>query len=267
MRVVDRRVEAALATYDEECRWELIGGAVDECPDDVLEASVELLVSPVARKRRLGADLLGRLVGGDVGARPAAGRALLDAIHRETDPDALAAILSALGHMADPAVLNCVVPFAQHCDAAVRLAVAFAIATIAPNPLPVHALQAMIMLSNDDDPEVRDWATFGLGTLTSDDGPEVREALLARAEDPYREARAEALFGLAGRRDPRAVPHLIRALESPGVGWLEVDAAAAAGDPRLLPPLLALKATGRADEGRVTRAIDRCSGRDRPAQA
>ncbi len=37
MRALDVRVEAALATVDEDCRWELIGGIVGECPDDVLE--------------------------------------------------------------------------------------------------------------------------------------------------------------------------------------------------------------------------------------
>jgi HEAT repeat protein len=260
---VDVRTEAALATYDEDCRWELIGGAVTECPDDVLEACLELLASPVGRKRRLGADLLGRLVGADQGARPAAREALLAALANETDADALASMVAALGHLGDASVLGQIVPHAQHCEAAVRLAVAFAIATVAPQPLPVQALQAMIKLSRDGDPEVRDWATFGLGTLSSDDGPEVREALLARAEDASREARAEALFGLAVRRDPRTVPHLIRALQSPVVGRLEVDAAAAAADPRLLPSLWALRDKGRADEGSVRRAIDRCSGRDR----
>jgi hypothetical protein len=58
---------------------------------------------------------------------------------------------------------------------------------------------------------------------------------------------------------------LIRALQSPLVGGLEVDAAAAAADPRLLPALWALQHAGAADEVRLRRAIDRCSGRDRPA--
>jgi HEAT repeat protein len=93
----------------------------------------------------------------------------------------------------------------------------------------------------------------------------VRAALLARAEDSSRQTRAEALFGLAVRRDPRAVPQLIRALRSPQVDGLEVDAAAAFADPRLLPALWALQHAGTADQVRVRRAIDRCSGRDRPA--
>ena len=146
-----------------------------------------------------------------------------------------------------------------------RLAVAFAVATVSPQPLAPEARTALIRLSRDVDPEVRDWATFGLGTLSDADGPDVRAALLARAEDAHHEARAEALFGLAVRHDPRAVPHLIRALQSPLVGGLEVDAAAVAADPRLLPALWALQQSGTADEVRLRRAIDRCSGRDRQA--
>jgi hypothetical protein len=49
------------------------------------------------------------------------------------------------------------------------------------------------------------------------------------------------------------------------VGGLEVDAAAAAADPRLLPALWALKQAGATDEVRLRRAIDRCSGSTRPA--
>ena len=80
MRALDVRVEAALATVDEDCRWELIGGIVGECPDDVLEKCQQLLRDETARERTLGADILGRFVGVDAGARPAALTALLAAL-------------------------------------------------------------------------------------------------------------------------------------------------------------------------------------------
>jgi hypothetical protein len=59
------------------------------------------------------------------------------------------------------------------------------------------------------------------------------------------------------------VPHLIRALQSPTVAGLELDAAAEAADPRLLPALWALQRANIADAVRLRRAIDRCSGQDR----
>jgi HEAT repeat protein len=265
MRPFDARIEIALGAYDEDCRWDLIGGIVTECPDDVFETAASLLGGENERERTLGADILGRLVGAEPGIRSAALPALLEALGSETAAAPLASIVAALGHVGDAGALGRIVPLATHESAEVRLAVAFAVATISPQPLPPEALGALIRLSRDDEPEVRDWATFGLGTLSNTDNPDVRAALLARAEDAYRETRAEALFGLAVRRDPRAVPHLIRALRSPQVGGLEVDAAAAAADPRLLPALWALQQAGGTDEIRLRRAIDRCSGRDRPA--
>jgi hypothetical protein len=263
MRSLDARIKAALAAYDEDTRWELIGGILDECPDDVLKASSALLRGEHGRQRTLGADLLGRLVGSDPDAGPAAERALLAALQHEHESNAIASMVAALGHIGDAGALAQIIPFARHSYAGVRLAVAFAVATISPRPLSVEVKLGLIRLSRDEDPEVRDWATFGLGTLSGEESPEVTAALLARASDAYHEARAEALFGLAVRRDPRAVPHLICALSSAHVQGLEVDAAAEAADPRLLPALWALQGTGLADEGRVRRAIDRCSGRDR----
>jgi HEAT repeat protein len=262
MRSLDARIQAALAAYDEDTRWELIAGIMAECPDDVFEASTSLVRGEHERERTLGADLLGRLVGVDPEAGPDVERALLPALQNECAPHAIASMVAALGHVGDPGALTQIIPLHRNLDAGVRLAVAFAVATISPRPLSDEVKLGLIRLSRDEDPEVRDWATFGLGTLSNEESPDVTAALLARASDPYHEARAEALFGLAVRRDPRAVPHLIRALESAHVQGLELDAAAEAADPRLLPALWALQGTGLADEVRVRRAIDRCSGRD-----
>ena len=257
-------VQAALAAYDEETRWELIAGILDECPDDVFEVAVGLLKGERVRDRTLGADLLGRLVASDPATAPMVEAALLPALQKECEPHPMASMVAALGYVGDAGTIAQIVPLARHRDPGVRLAVAFAVATVSPRPLSDEGRRGLIRLSRDEEPEVRDWATFGLGTLSNEDGPEVMAALLARADDTHRAARAEALFGLAVRRDPRAVPHLIRALESAFVQGLELDAAAEAADPRLLPALWALQGTGLADESRVRRAIDRCSGRDRP---
>ena len=63
MRQLDVLIEAALGSYDQDCRWDLIAGILRECSDDVLEVGVGLLESGIDRQRTLGADILGRLVG------------------------------------------------------------------------------------------------------------------------------------------------------------------------------------------------------------
>lgn len=264
MSQLGSHVAAALGTLDNECRWQLIGAIVTECPDDVFAASSELLHNRDERARALGADILGRLVTVDQGQRTKASRTLRGALAVETRPAPLASIVAALGHVGDPATLDLVYPLVADASAEVRLAVAFAVATLSLQPLGPQSKIALIRLSRDTNAEVRDWATHALGSLSDADGPEIRDALLARANDDCHEARAEALFGLAVRRDPRAVPHLIRALQSPHVHGLELDAAAEAADPRLLPALWALRLSGLADNLRIHRAIDRCSASDRP---
>jgi HEAT repeat protein len=267
MTALETRIQAALASLDDDCRWELIAGIVTECPDDVVAACLLLMASDSAPARTLGADVLGRLSAAQPEARPAVLAALADKLDTEGEPAVLASVVAALGHTGDSEPLPRIIGLAEHGDPAVRLAVAFAVATIGPQPLGPDARYALIRLSGDPETEVRDWATFGLGTLSGDDGPDVRAALLARTCDRNRDTRAEALFGLAVRRDPRAVPHLISALQSPHVGGLVLEAAAEAADPRLLPALWALQRAGLGDAGRVRRAIDRCSEKNRPALA
>lgn len=257
-------VDAALRTFDDECRWGLVDAIVEQCPDDVYDISTKLLCDADERSRTLGADILGRLVTVDQGQRMRVSRTLRVALAVEVGASPLASIVAALGHVGDPATLDLVFPLVSHTNAEVRLAVAFAVATLSLQPLGPQSRTALIRLSGDTNAEVRDWATHALGTLSNADGPDVREALLARANDDCHETRAEALFGLAVRRDPRAVPHLIRALQSPHVHGLEVDAAAEAADPRLLPALWALKLAGLADSLRLHRAIDRCSASEHP---
>jgi hypothetical protein len=259
MNALESRVEAALHTFDDNCRWELVDAIVTECPDDVYDAASGLLHLRDIPARTLGADILGRLVTVDQGQRTRVSRTLRGALALERDPAPVASMVAALGHVGDPATLDLVFPLVAHGRPEVRLAVAFAVATLSLQPLGPQSRRALIRLSGDANSEVRDWATHALGTLSDADGPDVRDALLARADDDCHEARAEALFGLAVRRDPRAVPHLIRALQAPHPHNLEVEAAAEAADPRLLPALWALKVNGLADSLRLHRAIDRCS--------
>ena len=96
----------------------------------------------------------------------------------------------------------------------------------------------------DPDPGVRDWATFGLGSLLDVDTAEVREALLARVDDVGGDTAGEALVGLARRKDPRALDPINRWLASTDAGNLIVEAAAELADPRSLPALYALRDGG-----------------------
>jgi HEAT repeat protein len=132
-------------------------------------------------------------------------------------------------------------PFATHASASVRIAVVHAL------EFTTHAdgIRTLIALSADDDGNVRNWATFFLGTREPDDpvfaDPKVIEALHARIDDPHEETRAEAIVGLARRRDKRALPPLLRALSTDPAFDHYFEAAHLLASPALLPALEALQ--------------------------
>jgi HEAT repeat protein len=77
----------------------------------------------------------------------------------------------------------------------------------------------------DKDADVRDWATFGLGSLSDLDSPEIREAFAIAINDTSEDVKQEALVGMARRRDHRALPYLFACLQRPQVDDLTIEAA------------------------------------------
>ena len=168
---------------------------------------------PVARG--VAAYLLGQL-GTPVRTFPAESAAALEEMAAtEADPEVLAAVAHGFGHLGEVYGLDTLLRLAGHADARVREAAAIALAGRhgeAP-------LGALIGLSSDEASDVRDWATFALGTLAPQDTPELRDALAERLADEDPETRLEAVHGLAVRGDARAVEPALELL------------AAAAADP------------------------------------
>jgi HEAT repeat protein len=86
-----------------------------------------------------------------------------------------------------------------------------ALADVVP---PDHAegMSLLIEMSQDEDSEIRDWATAGLAGLEADT-PQIREALAARLTDEDLRTVAEAARGLAIRGDERADQGVRRVLD------------------------------------------------------
>ncbi len=156
-------------------------------------------------------------------------------------------------------------------DRHIRWKAVGALPLLIEEPTPEHpAVQALLDACSDDDPDVRDWAVFGLGVLLDVDSPAVRDALSARLNDEEADTAGEAAVGLARRLDPRVLPVLLRELTSLDVGNLYVEAAAALGDPRLLPLLQQLQVRGWQEDHEprpdvLDEALDNCAPDAPPA--
>jgi hypothetical protein len=104
------------------------------------------------------------------------------------------------------------------------------------------------VLASHSTSDVRDWATFGLGSLLDVDGERVGRALGRRLDDPEGDAAGEALTGLA-RPSDRSIRAKVRALlETENVGNLIVEAAGQLADSSLVPSLERLKGSGWAKD-------------------
>ena len=98
----------------------------------------------------------------------------------------------ALGHHQDPRAIGALRAHLAHPSAEVRLGIVHGFVGLeAP-----EAVAALVTLSRDVDPRVRDWAVFGLGCL-ADPSRDARDALLARVDDPDPDVKDEARAAVA----------------------------------------------------------------------
>ena len=145
-------------------------------------------------------------------------------LQKETDPRPLSSAISALGHIENLLAIPLIVRHHRHQSADVRFSVACALGAFAlfNDPLTIKTL---LVLMEDENDDVRDWATFGLGVQGDSDSEEIRDALFRRISDSNDDVREEAIVGLAKRKDQRVLPSLIAALEQPKMTDRVIEAA------------------------------------------
>ncbi len=189
-------------------------------------------------------------------------RLLEKMLETEGAASAIRAIATAFVDLQHPAAIDLLSPFAKHPDATVRMSVIHGVLPIARMAIP-----ELVLRSADERDDVRNWATFGLGSQLGERGDpdlvdtsEIRDALVARLSDRHAETRAEAVLGLAVGGDERALPVIAEEIER-GAEWTHyVEAAELLADARLHPALVKAAAAGKVPAD-VTKAIAACDPR------
>jgi HEAT repeat protein len=222
---------------------------------------MDLLGSSDPRARAVGADILAQLGWQDQTFLEESVDALLLDL-RDPDQSVVESVIFALGHRACARASDAVLPFVNHPSADLRYA--------AVHGLMLHdtptVVESLAKLSHDPDRDVRNWATFTLGSQFESDSPTLRTALHDRLSDQDAEIRGEALVGLARRRDGGIASKILCELEGDFHGDWAVEAAGLLGDARFLPALkeLGQRLTGENAvyfRGGVQAAIAACEGR------
>lgn len=257
----ERLIRHALRHWHADAGWRAIQALHLRGSPALLATITAMSISPRARRRAVALAIAGQLMHrlpekadehGDPGdhgdhhdpasltpryamhAESATQQLLLRGL-ADPHPNVVRAAVIGLGHRPHGASVEALLRLASSTDRQMRWQVAVALGSY-EEP---EAIAGLIRLSADPSDDVRDWATFGLGSLRDDDSPEIRAALRRNLDDPDLDVRGEALVGLARRREDGLVDRLIERL-TPDCHVYELDAAEALADARLVAPLRAL---------------------------
>jgi HEAT repeat protein len=261
VELLERATAEALAgpARASDAFWSIVAEAASSVPvDEILATAVTFCRSEAAPMRATGAGLLAELPEVDEGLSAEALGVLESLLEREDDLDVVRIALHGVAATRLAGGIPIAQRLAAHPDAGVRLDATHALYSCAGEPAARAAVAALIELSQDPDDDVRDWATFGLGTDIDADGSALRDALAARLDDPHRDVREEAAVGLSRRGDPRAFAAVLALLEDEEVSGLTVEAAGYLADERLLRPLLELGEWWEDESDVLREAIARC---------
>lgn len=238
-RAIPRLLRIAVRRWHTERGWRAVARLHLTGSHEVLGRATAMLDSASPRRRAVGLAIASQLMRRDGGqlvpfAETQTQQLLLRGL---SDPhhDVVRSAVAGLGHRPHEASVAALLALSTHANDLMRWQVAVALGSYTEP----EAVDGLIRLAADASDEVRDWATFGLGTLRSDDTPAIRAVLRRNLDDPDIDVRGEALVGLARRRDEGLVDLLLARL-TPDCHVYELDAAEELADPRLAAPLQAL---------------------------
>jgi len=227
-------------TRDSDEYWGLIRTLHGRPDREVFERAVACCASSASVERRVGADVLAQIGPADSdGVRPFS-EATVPALRElltDSDKDVIVSAIYALAHHRY-ALVGDLRDLARHSLAPVRETVAFALSGHATP----EAIALLVELTADVDDDVRDWATFAIGTQCDADSDDIRRALRDRLGDADEEVRSEAIVGLARRGDRVVIDRIVEALDGASPSQLIFDAADALlvvdpGEPRITASL------------------------------
>lgn len=201
-RSVSQLLDAALQD-DNDAAWNAVAALHWRGSSEVLDQALALVCSDDPTQRGRAADILGQIGIPDRTFPDQCFAAVLRLLADKNRQVVFDAIF-ALQHIERTRAAPYIIPFADHDWDNIRYAVAFALGAVDS----AEAHSTLLSLMTDQDPDVRNWATFGLGQQSDADSEKIRRALAVNLSDDDSDVRYEAIIGLGRRRDRRALGFL-----------------------------------------------------------
>ena len=216
--------------------WDNIRALRKRPTKEVFNKSIALTFSKDPKAREIGIDVLAQL-----GTTPRpyyaeSNKRFFELLKTEKDPRVLMALLYAIGHNNEKLSkiqINKLCEFGDSDNSLIKEGLVSSLLGI-DNP---GAIDTLIKLSTDKLDYIRDWATFGLGSQTERNNKKIRAALWCRVNDKHNDTRAEAIVGLAVRKDTGVKEIIKNELLSEEYGSLLFEAIIAINGKEFLPIL------------------------------
>jgi HEAT repeat protein len=228
--------------------WNNILELRKRAPKDVYNQAYILAKSESDKKKIIGIDVLAQL-----GFDPRIGQnktveLYFELLENRQSDNVLFAIFFGISHnnenLTKSQVLK-LIEFKHSENNDVRYSLVSAISGI-DNP---KAIETLIELSEDKLSSIRNWATFGIGTLSEENNDRIINALWNRVKDKHQITKLEAIVGLANRNDVKVKEEIIKELKNGEYGTLLFDAIETLKDKDFIPYLKSNLNSAKNDNG------------------
>lgn len=231
-KIFDRLVN----NKSEKTYWNNISELRKRANDDVFNQAYKLAKSQIDKKKIIGIDVLAQLGFDPRFRQEETIKLYFELLEENQNDDVLFSLFFGISHNNEKLTNNQVLQLIKFKDSKnndVRYSLVSAISGV-DNP---KAIETLIELSEDNFSSIRNWATFGIGTLCEQNNDRIIKALWNRIKDKHQETKLEAIVGLANRNQVAIKEQIIEELKSGEYGTLLFDAIETLKDKDFIPYL------------------------------
>lgn len=243
-KIFDRLVN----NKSEKTYWSNISELRKRANDDVFNQAYEFAKSQNDKKKIIGIDVLAQLGFDPRFRQKETVKLYFKLLQEKQSDDVLFSLFFGISHNNEKLTNNQVLQLIKFKDSRnndVRYSLVSAISGV-DNP---KAIETLIELSEDNFSSIRNWATFGIGTLSEQNNDRIVKALWNRTKDKHQETKLEAIVGLANRNQVAIKDQIIEELRNGEYGTLLFEAIETLKDKDFIPYLEKNLKSAKTDNG------------------